>query len=220
MDDPANQAARESVIPVFLCPSEMVPDLFSVSLGDGEMDHEDSPDSEDSEIGDEVDEVDEVEHDGTDHDLSIKLARASYVGVFGNDEIEDGIGNGVFYRNSRVRFRQLARGQGNTLLVGERATRLGTATWVGAIPNSEKGPKRVVGTARRVPNDVLGHFDDFSSPHSAGVHFLMGDGAVQRISFDIDKALFQTLATRNGTLSEDDGQNDDGHEDDEHDDDD
>jgi len=95
MDVPENQAARESVIPVFLCPSEMVPELFTLSLSDGEMDHEDSPDSEDSEIGDEVDEVDEEEHDGMEHGPSVKLARASYVGVFGSNEIEDGIGTGV-----------------------------------------------------------------------------------------------------------------------------
>ncbi len=97
----------------------------------------------------------------------------------------------------------------NPRLVGERSSRLGAATWVGAVPNSEKGPKRVVGSARHVPNDVLGHFESFNSIHSAGVYFLKGDGAVKLISFDIDKSLFQTLATRNGHLPDDDGPEDD-----------
>ena len=207
IDDPGMQDVRETVIPVFLCPSEMLPELFVIS--EREDDHEDSPDASDEDIGDEVDEEDEKE--GV-HRPSLSLARASYVGVFGSNRIEDGVGNGVFYKNSRIRFRDLVRGQSKTLFVGERSARLGPATWVGAVPNTEKGAKRVVGSARQVPNDVFGHFDSFSSPHNEGVHFLMGDGSIQVISYDIEKSVFRALASRDMVLPDDDGYGD-GHED-------
>ena len=42
------------------------------------------------------------------------------------------------------------------------------------------------------------HFDDFSSFHVQGAHFLVGDGSVQRINNQIDLLVYQALVTRSG----------------------
>jgi prepilin-type processing-associated H-X9-DG protein len=57
---------------------------------------------------------------------------------------------------------------------------------------------RVVGIGDHVPNDPHHHFDDFASYHPGGVHFLYGDGSVQRINNQIDLSIYQALCTRNG----------------------
>ena len=68
------------------------------------------------------------------------VAHANYVGVFGTNEIEDGpdLGNGVFYRNSRVRFGDIRDGLSNTYAVGERSSDIALSTWTGAPPGAQQ----------------------------------------------------------------------------------
>ena len=129
-----------------------------------------------------------------------ELARANYSGVYGTGTIESQpqSGTGIFFQNSRVRFADIVDGQSNTLLIGERSSRLDYATWVGAVPGAHRGQARIVGTAGGVPNDVLNDFADFGSYHPFGANFAMGDGAVRMISDEIELSVYHAMATRGG----------------------
>ena len=107
-------------------------------------------------------------------------------------------GDGTFFQNSSVRFADVRDGLSNTLLVGERCSRLGGATWVGAVPGAGHAMARVVGRAGSVPNHVLNDFADFSSYHPFGANFVLGDGAARLISDEVDLAVYRALATRSG----------------------
>ena len=128
------------------------------------------------------------------------LARANYSGVFGVNSIESqpDAGNGMFFQNSRLRMADVRDGQSNTLLIGERSSRLDFATWVGAVPGAFRGRARIVGTASSVPNHVLNDFADFGSYHAFGANFAMVDGSVHLLSDQIELSVYQALATRAG----------------------
>jgi prepilin-type processing-associated H-X9-DG protein len=49
-----------------------------------------------------------------------------------------------------------------------------------------------------VPNDPVNHFDDFSSRHKGGAHFLVADGSVRRIDKTVRLEVFRGVATRAG----------------------
>lgn len=131
------------------------------------------------------------------------LARANYVGVFGTTEIEDqaSAGDGVLFHNSHVAHRQIVDGLSQTLLVGERSSRLGGSTWLGVVAGGEEAMARVVGSSDHGPNGENGHLDDFSSEHAGGTHFVGGDAAVRYLADDIELATFRALTTRAGRES-------------------
>ena len=127
-------------------------------------------------------------------------ARSNYVGMFGTLEVEDAPsnGDGVFFHNSRVRFAEITDGLSNTLVIGERGVSYGNSVWAGVVDGAAEAMVRIVGVADHTPNHPSLHFDDFSSYHPSGVHFLVGDGSVRRFNNSIDVAVYQGLATRNG----------------------
>lgn len=128
----------------------------------------------------------------------VTVAHSHYVAVFGNNEIEDGPGrgNGVFFRNSRVRILDIQDGTSNTLLIGERSSNLSLPTWAGAIPGVDEAPALVLGSADHAPNDPHAHEEDFWSRHTQGVNFLFADGSVHSIHNSIDIGLWHALASR------------------------
>ncbi len=128
------------------------------------------------------------------------LAHGDYVGVFGSNEIEDdpGAGNGLFYRNSQIRFAHVTDGISNTLMVGERHNIRFTATWTGVLAGIDEAQALVLGTCDHPPNHPNGHKEDFASRHSHGVNFLYGDGTVRTIDNMILPTIYQALATRAG----------------------
>jgi prepilin-type N-terminal cleavage/methylation domain-containing protein/prepilin-type processing-associated H-X9-DG protein len=128
------------------------------------------------------------------------LAHGDYVGVFGSNEIEDdpGRGNGIFFRNSRIRMGDICDGTSNTLMVGERCSQRFTATWTGVLAGIDEAQALVLGTADHVPNHPNGHKEDFASRHMNGVNFLYADGTVRTINNTIVPSLYQALATRAG----------------------
>lgn len=136
----------------------------------------------------------------------LTVARSNYVGHFGTRPIEEfpDAGNGVFYRNSRVRVSELPQGLGKTLFAGERSTRTGVSTWIGVIPGADQAMARIVGTAVKQPNDVLWDEAKFSSEHVAGVNFLVGDSSVKLINDETDPHLFKVMSTRSGVVPLDD----------------
>ncbi|MFN0020302.1 MAG: DUF1559 domain-containing protein [Pirellulaceae bacterium] len=178
IDDPLNQQARETPLAILLCPSDGVKPTFTIygGLGDVEFGNMD--------VGTPL----------------FNVGRTNYVGVFGTDEIEDAPdnGNGTFYFQSQMGLSDLSDGLSNTLIVGERQSRLGGSTWTGVIPGANNAKARIVGIGDHTPNHPDHHFDDFTSKHPTGVHFLMGDGSVKRLSDTIHMDVYRALITRNG----------------------
>jgi prepilin-type N-terminal cleavage/methylation domain-containing protein len=181
--DTANQQSRETVLPVLLCGSDPHPKVFTIFGGAGEGDEEES-------FATNID-------SGT---ALFRIARSNYVGMFGVSEIEESpaAGEGVFFFLSRTRFAEVTDGLSNTLVVGERYAKQGSSVWAGVVEGANEAMVRVVGVGDHAPNDPHHHFDDFASYHPGGVHFLCGDGSVQRINSQIDIAAYQALCTRGG----------------------
>jgi prepilin-type N-terminal cleavage/methylation domain-containing protein len=178
-----NQSHRLNVIPTYLCPSDPGESTF--------------------EIGSETDEAEEEEHIGHNVDEGPKLfriAKCNYVGVFGTLEIEEHPyrSDGVFFGNSMIRPRDIVDGLSHTLVVGERSSRLGGSVWHGWVDGAADPGARFLGTADHVPNSPVGHFDDFSSLHGSGTHFVNGDCSTRLISNSIEHAIYQAMATRHG----------------------
>lgn len=195
IDDSANQFAREQIIPGYICPSDIGPKLFMIH-GGGADDHD----------HEEEHEHEEEEHEHTEeHSIDegtplFKVAKSNYVGMFGTGELEDeaSAGNGVFFHNSQVNFAHVRDGLSNTLFVGERHSRFGSSVWTGVIHDANEAMARIVGVADHAPNSESHHFDDFSSNHPSGAHFLMGDGSVRILNNEINTTLYQALSTRDG----------------------
>ena len=178
-----NQQARETPLAVLFCSSDPKPRVGTIFKDGANFDDE-------SEFGKNIEEGNPF----------LRIARTNYVGVFGISEIEDvpASGEGVFFFQSRTRFAEITDGLSNTVVIGERSTKLGNSLWAGVVQGANAAMARVVGVGDHTPNDSHHHFDDFTSYHPGGVHFLFGDGSIQRINDQIDIAVYQSLCTRGG----------------------
>lgn len=187
IDAPANKPYLQTVIPTFICPSDPLSSTFQIAEHEeGDHDHEE-----------------EEGHGGHNVDEGPKLfpiAKCNYVGVFGTLEIDEApyAGDGTFFGNSRIRISELTDGVSNTFIYGERSSKLGGSLWHGYISDAAVAAARFLGTTDHVPNSREGHFDDFSSYHTGGTHFVFGDCSTRFLSNSIDLEVFQSLATRNG----------------------
>ena len=182
--DPSNEATRTAVLPVFVCPTDQQVGLFQVQTADG---------------------------------LSINAATNSYAACFGGlVEIADkpGMGDGLFYRNSRVRIADIRDGTSNTFAVGERAALFAQAPWAGAISNGtaritpgapvtstsiEDAPVQVLAhCGSHALNDITSDPDDFFTPHVGTAFFLFADGSARPVSVKTEVEIIRSLATRSG----------------------
>lgn len=120
---------------------------------------------------------------------------------------------GLFSRNSSTRFRDMTDGSSNVIAIGERSTAVGNLDTYSAVMFAIKDT-----TGPGANNAVEGALSDidlsyalggglvninaelnlavpgfarqgFSSPHTGGCHFLMGDGRVRFVSENIDHNL-------------------------------
>jgi len=186
--DPAHATARTVPIGVFRCASDKGNNVFTL-------------------------EADAVETPpGGGAFSAVDLAATNYVGVFGTRDIHDVCddtsasyngcrGNGTFFLNHGVGFRDMTDGLSNTFIVGERWSKWIDSTWVGVVGGGDHAPARVVGVASRnfLPNSEATHDQqthNFSSWHPSGTNFLLGDGHVQMISEIIDGDVYEALCTR------------------------
>ena len=135
-----------------------------------------------------------------DGDKLFRISKSNYIAMFGTFELEDSPyrGDGMYYGNSKTKFRDVIDGLSNTLMVGERSGQLGGSIWHGNIPLAAESHARIVGVADHVPNSPVGHFEDFRSYHTGGANFLRADGSVQWLPQTIDEVVYRAMATRSG----------------------
>jgi prepilin-type N-terminal cleavage/methylation domain-containing protein/prepilin-type processing-associated H-X9-DG protein len=170
--DPVNRGPRETVLPVYLCPSDATPPTFTLQREAG---------------GQPIVDLSRSNYVGVYGTRELE--------EFPNE------GDGIFFHNSRTQFKHIVDGLSKTFIVGERSSHLGSSTWVGVLPDGEEAIARIVGSGDLPPNPASldnGHLDDFSSYHPSGTHFLFADGAVTMIGDEIDPAVYKAMCTRAG----------------------
>jgi prepilin-type N-terminal cleavage/methylation domain-containing protein/prepilin-type processing-associated H-X9-DG protein len=155
---PANQTSRLVLINSFLCPSDPVGSPFWAVQRDLNT--------------------------GVPTGNICQVAASNYVGVSGISEPGPD-GEGLFFRNSQLSFRDVTDGTTQTLFIGERSHLLGDSTWVGAVTG-----------AVMFPTGNIGQF--YSLLAGRGVNFLFGDGHVAFLKATINYNTYLALSTRAG----------------------
>ncbi|MBM80967.1 MAG: prepilin-type cleavage/methylation domain-containing protein [Planctomycetaceae bacterium] len=146
-------------------------------------------------------------------------APSSFVASFGPGDMSKNPAEnlGAFGQNSSTKDRGVTDGLSYSFFIGERWN--GTyeerknqgprvkiqSTWFGAEPDFATGKDNshlVMFQAVHTPNSDDSDHLDASSAHQTGAHFLMGDGSVHFISFEVEPALYRKLSTiRGGELT-------------------
>jgi prepilin-type N-terminal cleavage/methylation domain-containing protein/prepilin-type processing-associated H-X9-DG protein len=198
VEDPSNSPAVRSLIPLFRCPTDLMPDSpFSVTDSFGSPSATAAPSSYAASCG------------GDESD------------------VEALTGAGIFFRNSQVKASQIRDGTSKTILAGERGWCVTNGIWAGAInksvclrgelnpcPGAKSGsgpaPTLVLAHSHlnNATSDTDGGLDDFSSRHPDGSNFVFADGSVHFLpsvigdnadgSYTPDSLIFQAMGTRAG----------------------
>jgi prepilin-type N-terminal cleavage/methylation domain-containing protein len=142
----------------------------------------------------------------------VPMARSDYAAVFGSVDMaaDPDDGNGMFSRNSSMRFRDVLDGTSQTFLIGERRvseqkkkdfmgndlTYVDLTLWIGVLPWCSDPFSRVVGSGGPRPNSAGRSFPGFGSQHTAGTFFGLADGSVRMVSNTIDLQTYRALMSR------------------------
>lgn len=187
--DPRHQAVRTSILKAFVCPSDRHTGVYGVLTQPGRS--------------------------------LTTAATTSYAACYGSGGVigeQPEAGNGLFFRNSTIKIREVTDGLGNTLAVGERASLFARTPWAGAInrgsvrltPSSpavttliEEGPPQVLAQIFPRADYYLNspHSDpyDFFSAHTGLVQFGFADGSARPVkTMAPASTVLQALATRAG----------------------
>jgi len=125
-------------------------------------------------------------------------------------------GQGLFCRDRVVNLAEVLDGTSQTFAAGERSQNLSRASWTGAVtnaavpalgPNAQAGLSPEGGGALVLshtgeghgPNARPAHADQFWALHPGVALFGFADGSVRPIKEQVGFAIFQALATRNGS---------------------
>jgi prepilin-type N-terminal cleavage/methylation domain-containing protein/prepilin-type processing-associated H-X9-DG protein len=181
--------AAQVVLPMFLCPSDIVPPTpFTVT-------------------------------DVTSTPIATLApsSYAATCGPDASD-VSDPTGAGVFYRNSQTRLTDITDGTSSTVMIGDRAWSQAMGAWAGAPAGAvmRAGAQNpwTMATAHapalvlahnnwiNIRTDSDGGLDDFSSNHTGGVNLLFADGAVHFLHSITGPGQthndFEALGTRSG----------------------
>ncbi len=185
--DPANDRARVTPIEIYRCPSDTGERTFVLQGGGPYV--------------------------GSGGGFTpTKLATGNYIGVFGRLDFHEVCdpgspafngceGDGAFFLNRGVSFRDIGDGLSQTLIAGERSSKWAPSTWVGMVTGGDHAPARICGIALFPPNseEEAEHYThNFSSFHPSGTNFLLADGSVRLIAETIQRQTYQALCTRDG----------------------
>ena len=135
-------------------------------------------------------------------------AKSNYVGVSGTPYRPTMSGTvvsnptGTFYVNARIAFKNFSDGLSNTAIVGERAyMKIGAnnkigSVWIGVDKNGSNSGSVVNaimdGSAYYAVNGSQGTAN-FCSPHTGGLHILLGDGSVKFLSENVASVTQRSL---------------------------
>ena len=178
-----NEEITSQVLEGFLCPSDPLPELLAFDV-----------------VEEPVGQGSGNNNGGSNGGQQLEVGRSNYSGVFGNivDSPDPLDGNGAFFANSSVRFRDVFDGLSNTMFVGERRNDLGVVSWIGVLSDVSEPFARIVGATDNTPNNPTGTFQDFRSYHPGGINVALGDGSITFINNSIDPVTYQALGTLAG----------------------
>ena len=194
IDNPANQAARETIVKVYVDPGDTAPHLIDIT------DSGNPPAA------------------GNTPTVMTQAAVCSYAGNLGTLMYEQQPFTGVFHRNSKVRLTDITDGTSQTIGIGERMSRHTRSSWVGVVPGQElvyapESPQynsalrsfnfrpaitAVLVHVRSSAPSLNGSPGGFIGPHTAGTQFLNMDGSSRLITANMSPNIFRALCTRNG----------------------